>query len=141
MIRAEEAHRFGGQCARIFDCLRFVENTVIEPLIFELQCVAPQSSVGGQHDIVIREVIAGLKTRCSAVIENAQLGGKRESLLFPMKHQRARHHHERWQIFLSARAFLATRFEQCQRLNRFAQSHVVGETTAKTKPLEKKQPA
>src|SRR5262244_922483 len=76
MISAEQARSFRGESSGIFDRLGFVENTVVEAQILELQGIAPQGAVGCQHDIVAIEVISRFQPRAAGVIKHAQLGCK-----------------------------------------------------------------
>src|SRR5262245_53016564 len=87
MISAEQARSFRGESSGIFDRLGFVENTVVEAQILELQGIAPQGAVGCQHDIVAIEVISRFQPRAAGVIKHAQLGCKARRFGLPMKHQ------------------------------------------------------
>ena len=143
MIGANQTRGLGRQRAGVLDGLRFVKHAVIEALLFELQRVAPERAVGGKDRVVVVEVIAGLQASAAGVIEHAQQRRKARRLLLPMEHERARRHDQRRArpVFVTRRAQLAARFEERQDLNGFAQSHVIGQTAAKSEAPEKMQPA
>ena len=56
MRAAQQAHRLGRRGARVLDRLRFVEHHVIELDVRQPRGIAAQRAVGGQDQIVRREV-------------------------------------------------------------------------------------
>ena len=57
----------------VLDGLGLVEDAIIELGILEQQHVAAQRAVGGEDEVVVREVLAGLAAIQAGVVEDAQL--------------------------------------------------------------------
>ena len=74
--------------------MRFVEDDVIERLVFELQGVLAQRAVGGDDEIVIIKVLGRLAALLARVIEQAQPWREAQCFGFPVEDQRARHHQQ-----------------------------------------------
>ena len=95
MVAAQQARRLGGLGARVLDGLGLVEDHVVEADVLQEGRVAAQRAVGGEHEVVVLEVLARADAPGARVVEHAQLGREPRRLLLPVEHERARHHDER----------------------------------------------
>src|SRR5258705_12311693 len=96
MTALEQPRRLGGFGARIFDRLRFVENHIVESLVFELNCIATERAVGGEDQVVVVEMIDSLQSFDTRVIEDSELWRKLRGFLFPVEYDRSGHDYKRW---------------------------------------------
>src|SRR5690606_7672479 len=92
--------------------------------------------VGGQNQVVVREVPRARCALDAGVIKYAQLRHKTRGLLLPVENQRAWDDRQRW-TGAPGTAVL----QQCQHLHRLAQAHVIGETAAETEIAQELEPA
>src|ERR1051325_5984752 len=143
IIRLQETRGLGRQRAGILDGLSFIENAVIENLVFEVQGVSSQRAVGREHEIVVFEVIAGFEPKGAGMVEDPKLRRESRRFTLPVKNQRARHHHERRRNTRGAffRPQCPARFEKREDLNRLSESHIVRKAAAESEPLQEKKPA
>ena len=135
MIRLQQPTRLRGRGAGILDRLRLVENHVVEAARAEAGDIAAQRAVGRDRQVRVDGI--DILHRPFGVTEIVHLELRREAggFAYPVKHERTRDHQQR-----HADAFFASRFEHGQHLDRLAQTHVVGQTSAQCEATQEAEP-
>src|SRR4030095_9084930 len=80
--------------AGFFNGLRFVENTIVEMHILEMNRVSRERAVGRDHEIILSKVVARFMTSGFPVVEDTQLRCKARRFFLPVKYQGAWHDYE-----------------------------------------------
>ena len=76
------------------------------------------------------------------MIEHPKFRAELLRLLHPVENQTLGHDHQRWPVLNASLSHLAFPADQPrENLDRFAQTHVVGQASTQTHPFEKRQPA
>ena len=115
--------------AGILDELRLVQNHRAEGELLQLLQVAPEQRVIGHDQIVLRNLLAQIVPR-RAAFEHEHLQARREPLrLAPPVVQHGRRADDERRLGIFRVAFLEPR-QPRERLQRFAQAHVVGQNAA-----------
>ncbi len=148
----EQARGLGGARRLVLDRLRLVEHRVVEVDRRELGDVAAEDPVGGEDEVDVLEMLAGLEAIDAGVIEDAQPRGEARGLALPVEDERARRDDDRRagsrRVRLLRSALLRRRTallpacgEEGEHLHRLPQAHVVGEAAAEAEAREEVQPA
>ena len=133
----QRAERLRGLRAAVLQVLCLVGEDEVEPDRLEQRAVARERAVGGEHEVVRREVLRR-QPALAVMDEHAQPRREPGALAPPVLQQRCRHDDQRrvGRGLRSApglapvgrwRAFPRHRGQQRQRLRRFAEAHFVGE--------------
>jgi hypothetical protein len=136
--RAKKAGRLCGLARRILDRLCLVEDDVVEFDVGEEVRFPAQERIGGEYDVVLREVIGGANPVGRGMVEHAQFGSEARRLGLPIENDRARDDDERWPVFIVSCAAL---IEECQHLDGLAEPHVVRKTAAEAEVAQEREPA
>ena len=127
--------RLGDLRAGVLDELRLVQNRRAEGELLQLLQVAPQQGVVGDDQIVLRNLLAQVVPR-GAAFEHQHLEVGREPVRFaPPVVQHGRRADDQRRLGIFRIAFLEPR-QPGERLQRFAQAHVVGQNAAQLDPRQ-----
>jgi hypothetical protein len=92
----QQAAGLGRLAGGILDRLRLVEHDVVELRLAEIDDVAAERAVGRDHDVLIRQAVAGVLAAVSRVVEHPQARGEPPRLLDPVEHEALGDDHQRW---------------------------------------------
>jgi hypothetical protein len=117
-----------------------IEQDDVKGRPFQCVDVSPDQPIGREHDFTI----AGVQRRISAAQDaDLQFGGEAREFLLPVEQQARRGDDEMRTVHAGRRPdqpFL-NGGQQTDRLERFPQSHVIGQTGAEPVLVEKREPA
>ena len=83
MLAAQQPRGLGPGGCGVLDGLRLVEDRVLELDVLQLQRIAPQRSVGREHEVVPVEPVD--RPRAAAEVEDAELRRESRRLLLPVE--------------------------------------------------------
>ena len=150
MISLEQSGGFGGSGLGILDGLSLVQDHVVKMRLGQESRVPAQSSVSGNHQIVVVEGSGVLVSPQSRVVENTEFRGKASRLLLPVVDNGSGDNYQRNPWARSSEGLLTVgsvsleqtaALEQSQNLNRLTQAHIVGKTATKAELLQKRHPS
>ncbi|MNZ70225.1 hypothetical protein D3C78_885560 [compost metagenome] len=136
--RVELARGLGGLGVGVLDVLRFVEDQQVVLVLAELFRVPWQQRVGGEDQVVLLDLGEVAAAAGAMQGQHAQVGGEAFGLVQPVGDQAGRHHHQRRR---GQAAGLLFQQHMGQRLQGFAQAHVVGEDAAGVHLTQRLHPA
>ena len=117
----------GAATARVFHHLGFVQDEQVKRLGSQRVHIAPEQGVGGEHQVVPRDVGVAVRAPGAMQRQQTQAGGHARGLGLPVEEQRGGQHHQGGAgqapgIFFGQ--------HMGQGLCGFAQAHVVGQNAA-----------
>ncbi len=129
-------HRLGDLRAGVFDELRFVENNGVEFIALQVLEVAPEQRVVGDDDVEVGDLLAHLVARRAAFKhEHGHIRREFFHLAFPVVHHRGGAH-DQARIGFPAFFPVLEPLNIDERLERFAEAHIVGEDAAEAHGLQ-----
>ena len=138
VARGQAADYFGGVRVGVFDVLRFVKHHQVPVLRLPALAVAQQQRVRRHHNVVLAHAGGPAMPLVAVQYQHAEFRRKACRFAVPVAHQADGCHHQHRQVE-SASVFF--RQDVGQRLQRFAEAHVVGQNAAKPVAAQKLQPA
>ena len=144
MITTQQSGCFCCLALRILDRLGLIQDDIIEFGFAKFGCVSAQRAISGENQVercvlVLLRISQTLIAVGTGVVQHTQV--RREPLGFvdPIEDQTLGYHYERRLpriAFFPSTLFLrlnTATFKKCQYLNRFAQPHVISQTTTEAK--------
>ncbi len=137
MPSAQSAHGARRLTARVLDRLGFVQHQVVEGVLRQQLAIPHQHRIGGDDNLGTRQVHIGGLPLLSVDRQHPEVGSEASKLSPPIADE-ARRHDDQARPIHAPRFFLPR--EQCDRLQRLAQAHVVRQDAARVQLAQVIQP-
>ena len=142
MTRANGFRRFSRRGLRVLDVLRLIQHDMRELVSLKVVAIDSQERVRCEHDIGFGDLREKRLTSRSVQHYGAHVGSKLFNLVAPVGNNRGRRDDEDrlLRALLLSSLFLQT-LKECERLNGFSETHLVGEDAAELKFVKEVKPA